>query len=256
MKNKDKSSSFCNNHCQQSNKRFCNFCKRFGYNIEICYQRNKLVVFISTATVANTKSGQPMASVYVQSQSSRSTFTIFRDGLINIIANVIRMVGNASYSSSLSALSGRSSTSWPMDSACCNHMTPHSSLFSELKFVPRPLSICTANGSTMSGHNIGSVATSNLLDPGVFNVPDLSYNLFSVGQLAELGYRIIFDYSGCIVQDPRTGQEFGTGPKVGRMFPVDNLRLPLVAPVSVAAAATVSSIPSLALWHEIGRAHV
>ena len=33
------------------------------------------------------------------------------------------------------------------------------------------------------------------------------------------------------------------------MFPVDNLRLPLVAPVSVAAAATVSSIHSLALWH-------
>ena len=30
------------------------------------------------------------------------------------------------------------------------------------------------------------------------------------------------------------------------MFPVDNLRLPLVAPVSVAA---VFSIPSLALWH-------
>ena len=33
------------------------------------------------------------------------------------------------------------------------------------------------------------------------------------------------------------------------MFPVDNLRLPLVALVSVAAAATDSSIPSLALWH-------
>ena len=33
------------------------------------------------------------------------------------------------------------------------------------------------------------------------------------------------------------------------MFPMDNLRLPLVAPVSVAAAATVSSNPSLALWH-------
>ena len=33
------------------------------------------------------------------------------------------------------------------------------------------------------------------------------------------------------------------------MFPVDNLRLPLVAPVSVAAAAVVSSIPSFALWH-------
>ena len=33
------------------------------------------------------------------------------------------------------------------------------------------------------------------------------------------------------------------------MFPVDNLRLPLVAPVSIAAAAVVSSIHSLALWH-------
>ena len=106
-----------------------------------------------------------MAPVSAQSQSSESTFTISRDDLTNIIANVIRMVGNASYSSSLSTLSGMSPTSWLMDSACCNHMTPHSSLFSELKPVPHPLNICTANGSTMSSHNIGSVSTSNLLVP-------------------------------------------------------------------------------------------
>ena len=157
------------------------------------------------------------------------------------------MVGNASYFSSLSALSSMSPASWLMDSACCNHITPHSSLFSELKLAPHPLNIRIANGSTMSGHNIGSVSTSNLSVPRVFNVLDLSYNLFSVGQLAKLGYRIIFDYSWCIVQDPRMGQKIGTGPKVGRMFPVDNLCLPLVAHVSVAAATTVSSIPSLAL---------
>ena len=52
------------------------------------------------------------------------------------------------------------------------------------------------------------------------------------------------------MQDPRTGQELGTGPRVWRMFPVDNLHLPPVAPVSVATAATVvSSLPSFALWH-------
>ena len=51
------------------------------------------------------------------------------------------------------------------------------------------------------------------------------------------------------MQDLRTGQELRTGPRVGRMFPVNNLRLPLVAPVSIAAVAAVSSIPSLALWH-------
>ena len=33
------------------------------------------------------------------------------------------------------------------------------------------------------------------------------------------------------------------------MFPMDNLRLPLVAPVFVVVAAVVSSIPSLTLWH-------
>ena len=39
------------------------------------------------------------------------------------------------------------------------------------------------------------------------------------------------------------------------MFPVDNLRLPLVAPVSIVAATTISSIPSLALWHaQLGHA--
>ena len=77
-----------------------------------------------------------------------------------------------------------------------------------------------------------------------------SYNLCFVGQLAELGYRLIFDYSGCNVQDPRTGQELGTGPRVRHMFPMDNLHLPPVVLVFVAAVATaVSSLPSLALWH-------
>ena len=33
------------------------------------------------------------------------------------------------------------------------------------------------------------------------------------------------------------------------MFPVNNLHLPLISPVSIAAATTVSSILSLALWH-------
>ena len=190
-----------------------------------------------------------MALVSEQSKSSGHTFTMSTDDLKNIIANVIRMVGNASYSSSLSALSGMSPSSWLMDSVCCNHMTPHSFLISESKPAPHSLNIRTANSSTMFSHNIGSISTSNLLVPGVFNVPNLSYNLFSVGQLAELGYRIIFDCSRFIVQDPRTGQELRTDPRVGCMFLVDNLRLPLVAPVSVATAAAVSSIPSLALWH-------
>ena len=132
MKNKDRSSSCCNNHRRQSSKRFCNFCKRFGHNIEICYHRNKSTVSISAAIITNTESVQPMAPISTQSKFSGRIFTMSTDDLKNIIANVIRMVGNASYVSSLSALSSMSPSSWIMDSACCNHMTPHSFLFSQL----------------------------------------------------------------------------------------------------------------------------
>ena len=137
-----------------------------------------------------------------------------------------------------------SPSSWLMNSTCCNHMTPHLSLFSQLKPVPHSLNICPANGSTMFGNNIDSISTSKLLVPGIFNVTKLYYSLFSVGQLTELGYCITFDYSRCTVQDSRMGQELGTSLRVGRMFLVDNLCLPLVAPTSVVAA--VSYISSLA----------
>ena len=202
---------------------------------------------ISATTVANTESIQPMALVSAKSKSYGSTITISTIDLQNIISNTICMVGNASYSSSLSISSGMSPSSWLMDFACCNHMRPHSSLFSQLEPAPHPLNIHTANGFTMFGHNIGSISTSNLSIPGVFNVPNLSYDLFSVGQLPELGYRITFDYSRCIVQDPRMGQEFRTSPRIGWMFLVDNLCLPSVTLVSIVAA--VSSISSLTLWH-------
>ena len=150
------------------------------------------------------------------------------------------MASNASLSTALYVLPGKSQT-WLFDSAYCNHMTLHSSLFSKFDPAPHPLNIHIADGSTMHWNSLGFVSTSNLSVPGLFHVPDLSYNLCSMGQLAKLGYHLIFYYSGCIVQDLRTGQELGTCPRVGRMFPVDNLYLPPVAPVSVA---------------KIGRAHV
>ena len=62
--------------------------------------------------------------------------------------------------------------------------------------------------------SIYTVSISKLFISDVFHVSKLSYNLLSVGQLVELGYRIILDYFGCVVQDPRTGQELGTGHKI------------------------------------------
>ena len=140
-----------------------------------------------------------MAPIFAKSKSLGSIITISTVDLQNIIANTIHMFGNVSYSASLSALSSMSPSYWLMYYAFCNHMTPCSSLFSQLEPAPHPFNIRTTNGSTIFGHNIGSISTSNLSVPEVFNVPNLSYNLFSMRQLAKLGYRITFDYFGCTV---------------------------------------------------------
>ena len=102
------------------------------------------------------------------------------------------MAGNTSLSTAFSVLPSKSQT-WLFDSTCCNHMTPHSLLFSKLDPTPHPLNIHIADGSTMHENSLDFVSTSNLSVPGVFYVLDLFYNLCSVGQLAELGYRLIFD---------------------------------------------------------------
>ena len=139
-----------------------------------------------------------MASISAESQSFGSIINLSPTKLQEIIAETICMAGNASLFIALSVLPGKSQT-WLFDSACCNHMIPHSSLFSKLDPAPYPLNIHIANGSTMHGNSLGFFSTSNLSVPGVFHVPDISYNLCSVGQLAELSYRLIFYYFGCIV---------------------------------------------------------
>ena len=109
--------------------------------------------------------------------------------------------------------------SWLRDSTCGNHMTPHLSLFSQLELAPHLLNIYTTNGFSIFRHNICSISTSNLSALGIFNVHNLSYNLFYVGQLAKLDYLITFDYSRCIVQDSRTRQELGLALDLGICFP-------------------------------------
>ena len=186
------SSGFSNRH-KQTNKKFCNYYKHPGHTIETCYRHSK-----STVAVANTEPTPPMAFISAELQSFGSTTNLSPIELQEIIAQAVRMAGNASLSTALSVLLGKSQT-WLFDSACCNHMTPHSSLFSKLDPAPHTLNIHIADGSIMRGNSLGFVSTSNLFVLRVFHVPDLSYNLCSVGQLVELGYRLIFDYSGCIV---------------------------------------------------------
>ena len=107
-----------------------------------------------------------------------------------------------------------------MDSTSCNHMTPHSSLFSQLEPTPHPLNIRTANGFTMFGHNIGSISISNLSVLEVFNIPNLSYNLFFAEQLLELGFILPLIILGVLCRIRGGDRSLGLVPKLGVCFPL------------------------------------
>ena len=98
-------SSGSSNRRKLTNKKFCNYCKRPGHTIEICYRRSK-----STAAVANTEPTPPMASISAESQSSGSTINLSLTELQEIIAQAVCMAGNASLSTALSVLPGKSQT--------------------------------------------------------------------------------------------------------------------------------------------------
>ena len=87
-------SSGSSNRRKQTNKKFCNYCKRPDHTIETCYRHSK-----SIAAVAN-----------IESQSSGSTINLPPTELQEIIAQAVHMTGNASLSTALSVLPGKSQT--------------------------------------------------------------------------------------------------------------------------------------------------
>jgi hypothetical protein len=85
-----------------------------------------------------------------------------------------------------------SNSSWYIDYACCNHITPNSSIFSIKSILPRPNTIYTANGSHLDVSHIRSVSTHQLSMSDTYLVPNLSLNLLSVSQLCKLGLELPF----------------------------------------------------------------
>ena len=115
--------------------------------------------------------------------------------------------------------------------------------------------IYTANGSPMHVSHLGNVSTPALFVSNVDQIPYLTHNLLSVGQLTELGFSFTFSSTGVVVQDSKTGQIVGTARKVGRLFELIFLHLSS----SHLSAPTVlgQSTSSLSLWHSrLGHASI
>ena len=70
----------------------------------------------------------------------------------------------------------------------------------------------------MTIDHVGYISTYALSLPHTYYIYKLSYNLIYVGQLCNIGLTVLFSFTGCIVQVPRTGQTLEIGCRHGRLF--------------------------------------
>ena len=143
---------------------------------------------------------------------------------------------------------------WLLDSAYCNHMTSSTDVVSSHTTTSFP-TIYTTNGSLMHVSHLGNISTVALSVSNVYQIPQLTHNLLSIGQLTELGFSLTFSSTGVVVHDSQTGQIVGTSCKVGRLFELIFLHLP--SSRLSAYAVSRKSTSSLALWHSrLGHAFI
>ena len=107
--------------------------------------------------------------------------------------------------------------------------------------------IYSANGSPMHVSHLGNVSTLALSISNVYQIPQLTHNLLSVGQLIELGFTLTFPSTSVVVQDSKMGQIVGTSRKVRRLFKL--IFLHLLSSRFFASAVSGQSTSALALWH-------
>ena len=142
---------------------------------------------------------------------------------------------------------------WILDSGASFHMTPDSTSLSSICSPSIPLTVQTADGSSLSVVGRGTLSSSSFHVPNVSYVPDLTMQLISAGQLTDHGCRVIFDSDTCCVQDLSTGLLVGTGPRrrdSPHLWELDWLRLPSAASAGlVSSASPASASSSFAQWH-------
>jgi len=114
---------------------------------------------------------------------------------------------------------------WFVDSGCSNHMTGAKFLFKELdEKQKKTVQLGNTKEMRVEGKGTVSIDTSHekvkMLDNVQF-VPDLGYNLLSVGQLMIDGHSLWFDDDACVITNKKTGKKVRISMTPNNMFPLD-----------------------------------
>ncbi|KAL0559260.1 hypothetical protein IC582_003857 [Cucumis melo] len=224
------SSTFCKN-CKLTGHKFincpkieCRYCHKPGHILNNCPIKPHRPHNYSTRAKNFTKPSNSSAATVAPDKSTTPQFQI----------SDLQSLLNQLISSPSSTLAVSPGNRWLLDSGYCNHMKSNYSLMntpSPTKSLPP---IYAADSNCMNITHMGTINTPSLNLPHTYCVPNLTFNLVSVGQLCDLGLTVSFSSNGCHVQDPQTGQTIGTGRKVGRLFELLSLQVPppsIFAPV-------------------------
>uniref|UniRef100_A0A2N9EMC0 Retrovirus-related Pol polyprotein from transposon TNT 1-94-like beta-barrel domain-containing protein n=1 Tax=Fagus sylvatica TaxID=28930 RepID=A0A2N9EMC0_FAGSY len=218
-------SKYCKNCYKQGHLLFecptvqCWYCHKIGYIVYNCLTKPPKPSHSTTLLRPSNPSIVGAAKELLSAPSLSSvSVSELRPFVFSTVKQFLSTFGKISFT-----VSGNT---WYFDSACCNHMSPDSQLFSSVIPTTHAPLIQTANGLHIFASHTGSVSTPTLSLSDTYLIPNLTLNLIYVGQLCELGYDLWFGSSGCRVQDPRTNQVLGTGRRVGRMFELTSLHLP------------------------------
>ncbi|KAL0551708.1 hypothetical protein IC582_010797 [Cucumis melo] len=139
---------------------------------------------------------------------------------------------------------------WFIDSSCLNHMTGLKPVFKELNEGEK-LKVELGNGKELQVEGKGTVGIEthhgNRILTNVQYVPDIGYNLLSVGQLMESGYSILFDDGACLIKNKQTGRVLAKVKMTqSKMFP---LEVSNVKSFALTATATNTTKNNSKLWY-------
>jgi len=115
-----------------------------------------------------------------------------------------------------------SSSSWVIDSGATHHVCHDITLFQTLsETMNDSVTLPTGYGVKITG--IGSVELSDhMILKNVLYIPDFRLNLLSVSQLTkDLGYRVSFNESCCMIQDHIKGLMIGKREQISNLYVLD-----------------------------------